>query len=110
MSSSNYIGTPAIRACSYLDRVEKGAAKELFERYKRLGVLEWRDLQKLSQKGNVATYVFSYTELFKNPVGLDEIRRLIAKPKVTFQSFCAINEEMFLRIYQAGNQGENHVR
>lgn len=110
VSSSNYIGTPAIRACSYLDRVEKGTAKELFEKYKRLGVLEWRDLQKLSQKGNVATYVFSYTELFENPVGLDEIRRLIAKPKVTFQSFCAIDEEMFLRIYQAANQGENHVR
>ena len=110
VSSSNYIGTPAIRACSYLDHTEKGTAKELFEKYKRLGVLEWQDLQKLSLKGNVATYVFSYTELFENPVGLDEVRRLLAKPKETFQSFCTIDEELFLSIYQAGVQGENHAR
>ena len=110
VSSSNYIGTPAIRACSYLDRIEKGTAKELFEKYKRLGVLEWRDVQKRGRNGNVATYVFSYTELFDNPVGLDEIRGLMAKPKETFQSFCTIDEETFLRIYQAGSQGESHAR
>lgn len=110
VSSSNYIGTPAIRACSYLDRIEKGTAKELFEKYKRLGVLEWKDLQKLSEKGNVATYVFSYTELFDHPVGLEEIRALIARPRETFQSYCSIDEKTFLRIYQAGIQGENHVR
>jgi hypothetical protein len=110
VSSSNYIGTPAIRACSYLDRVERGTAKELFERYKRLGVLEWRDLQKLGVKGNVATYVFSYTELFENPVGLDEVRRMIGKPRETFQSFCTIDEKTFLSIYQAGVRGENYAR
>lgn len=110
VSSSNYIETPAIRACSYLDRIEKGTAKELFEKYKRLGVLEWKDLQKLSEKGNVATYVFSYTELFDHPVGLEEIRALIARPRETFQSYCSIDEKTFLRIYQAGIQGENHVR
>ena len=110
VSSSNYIGTPAIRACSYLDRIEKGTAKELFEKYKRLGVLEWRDVQKLGRNGNVTTYVFSYTELFDIPVGLDETRGLIAKPKETFQSFCAIDEKTFLRIYQAGSQGEDHAR
>lgn len=110
VSSSNYIGTPAIRACSYLDRIEKGTAKELFEKYKRLGVLEWKDLQKLSEKGNVATYVFSYTELFDHPVGLDEIRTLIARPRETFQSYCSIDEKTFLRIYQVGIQGENHAR
>mgnify|MGYP007002426732 CR=1 FL=1 len=64
----------------------------------------------LSLKGNVATYVFSYTELFENPIGLDEVRRLLAKPKETFQSFCTIDEELFLSIYQAGVQGENHAR
>ena len=87
-----------------------GTAKELFEKYKRLGVLEWKDLQKLSEKGNVATYVFSYTELFDHPVGLEEIRALIARPRETFQSYCSIDEKTYLRIYQAGIQGENHVR
>ena len=110
VSSSNYIGTPAIRACSYLDRIEKGTAKVLFEKYKRLGVLEWKDLQKLGEKGNVATYVFSYTELFDHPVELDEIRTLIARPRETFQSYCSIDEKTFLSIYQAGVQGDDYVR
>lgn len=109
VSSSNYIGTRAIRACSYLDRIEKGTARELFKKYKRLGVLEWGDLQELSQKGNVATYVFSYTELFNNPVSLDDVRSLIGKPRETFQSFCTIDQETFMRIYQVGSQGENHA-
>ena len=108
VSSSDYIGTPAIRACSYLDRVEKGSAKELFARYKRLGVLEWRDLAELGTKGDVATYIFSYTELFETPIGLDQIREMIERPRETFQSFCTIDEQTFLRIYQAGTQGDNY--
>ncbi len=108
VSSSHYIGTPAIRACSYLDRVEKGSAKEMYDKYKRLGVLEWHELQQRANGGNVATYVFSYTELFDHPVHLDEVRRLINKPTETFQSFCTINEQTFLNVYQAGMQGENH--
>lgn len=110
VSSSHYIGTPSIRACSYLDRVEKGPAKELFDRYRRLGVLEWKDLQSLSAKGNVATYIFSYTELFESPIGLDQTRVLINKPAETFQSYCAIDEDTFMHIYQEGTQGDNHAR
>ena len=110
VSSSNYIGTPAIRACSYLDRVEKGTAKELFEKYKRLGVLEWKDLKTLAAKGKVATYSFSYTELFDNPIGLDEVRKLISRPRETFQSYCTIDEKTFLRIYQAGIRGKDNAK
>ena len=102
VSSSRYIGTPAIRACSYLDRVEKGSAKEMYEKYKRLGVLEWKELQQRAKGRDVATYVFSYTELFDHPVGLEEVRKLINKPTETFQSFCTISETTFLNMYQAG--------
>lgn len=102
VSSSHYIGTPAIRACSYLDRVEKGSAKEMYEKYKRLGVLEWKELQQRAKGRDVATYVFSYTELFDHPVGLEEARKLINKPTETFQSFCTISETTFLNVYQAG--------
>lgn len=108
VSSSPYIGTPAIRACSYLDLVEKGSAKEMYQKYKRLGVLDWQELQRRANGGNVATYIFSYTELFDRPVGLDEARKLINKPTETFQSFCTINETSFLSVYQAGMQGESH--
>lgn len=102
VSSSHYIGTPAIRACSYLDRVEKGSAKEMYEKYKRLGVLEWKELQQRAKGRDVAAYVFSYTELFDHPVGLEEARKLINKPTETFQSFCTISETTFLNVYRVG--------
>ena len=108
VSSSHYIGTPAIRACSYLDRVEKGPAREMYEKYRRLGVLEWTELQQRANSGDVATYIFSYTELFDRPVGLDEARKLINKPTETFQSFCTISETTFLNVYEAGMYGESH--
>lgn len=40
-----------IRACSYLDGVEVGDAKKLFQKFRRLGVLEWSDIK-------IKTYLF----------------------------------------------------
>lgn len=100
-SSSNYIGTPAIRACSYLDHVETGSAKELFKQYQRLGVLDWESLNRIGNS-NLAAYVFSYTELLRSPVGLKRAREIIKRPTETFQSFRSISEEDFFSIYKEG--------
>ena len=62
VSSSKYIGTPAIRACSYLDRVEKGSKEELFKKYRRLGVLDWPELTQIEDGKELTAYIFSYTE------------------------------------------------
>ena len=39
-----YPGSMAIRACSYVDEVAVGPVKELFRKYRRLGVYGWRDV------------------------------------------------------------------
>ena len=76
--------------------------KEMYEKYKRLGVLEWKELQQRAKGRDVVAYVFSYTELFDHPVGLEEARKLINKPAETFQSFCTISETTFLNVYRVG--------
>ena len=38
----NYQGTMAIRACSRVVEVARGTPKQLFSRFRRLGVYEWR--------------------------------------------------------------------
>lgn len=110
VSSSKYIGTPAIRACSYLDRVEKGSKEELFKKYRRLGVLDWPELTQIEDGKELTAYIFSYTELFSTPVELDTVRQYISRPKESFQSFRSISEQAFLRIYQEGTQGDHHAK
>ena len=94
-----------IRACSYLDSVEISDSKTLYKKYRRLGVLEWQEMQRISKgNDNIAAYRFSYTELFDNPVSLENTRNII-KINATFQSFMEIKPEMFLKIYTLGNKG-----
>ncbi len=66
-SDSDRYGTMSIRACSRLDEILVDKPKELFRRFRRLGVYEWRDVFKKS--GNdleklMMTLRFSDTELF----------------------------------------------
>ncbi len=46
---SKYQDTMHIRACSYIDEVAVGKPKELFKRFRRLGVYDWSHVYKLSQ-------------------------------------------------------------
>lgn len=98
-------GSKAIRACSYLDRVETGKAKELFHKYRRLGVLKWDEIKEISKKdGLLAAYIFSYTELFDEPVDYSDVLKIL-RIKNTFQSFLKISDEQFKKIYCLGKEG-----
>lgn len=109
VSGSRYMHTSAIRACSYLHCVEKGSIKNLYSKYRRIGVLSWDDLVAIGgYSGEAAAYIFSYTELFDYPVSIDDARLITGKATETFQSFRKINEQAFLRIYCQGKQGEKH--
>lgn len=104
--SKNYIGSGAIRACSYLDTVEIGSKSSLYKKYRRLGVLTWQEIKNIRSQDNcIAVYQFSYTEQLSNPLSLDDIRQIIRKPSATFQSFLEIDNEMFFRLYEFGTQG-----
>lgn len=109
VSQSEYMQTGAIRACSYLDKVETDTKKTLFKKYHRLGVLDWSELLSVGGKSNLITaYTFSYTELFNYPIPLAQVRDFINNPTETFQSYKKIDEPAFMQIYTAGVYGGSH--
>ncbi len=68
-------GQKSIAACSYLDEVHIGKPKELFTRFKHLGVYDWEKV-KSTAKGidsDLMAFRFSHTELFTKRIGLNEI-------------------------------------
>lgn len=109
VSQSEYMQTGAIRACSYLDKVETDTKKTLFKKYHRLGVLDWSELLAVGGKSDIITaYVFSYTELFDYPISLAQVRVFVKSPTETFQSYKKIDEPAFMQIYTAGVYGGSH--
>lgn len=95
--------TGCIRACSRLLAKETAPAKELFKKFRRIGVYEWREVEKLT-KGVASEPImalhFSDTELFKRPVPLAFLREIGAGRML--QSPCRISEEQFQQIYEYG--------
>jgi len=66
-------GAMAVKACSRLEEVLVAKAKELFRRFRRLGVYERRDVINCaggSPDGKVMALRFTLTERFKSPVSL----------------------------------------
>ncbi len=59
------------QACSYLDSVEVGSAKKIFEKYKRMGAYSWSDVSGLTHgDGQMEIMIvrFSMTEMFKKKI------------------------------------------
>ncbi|MYK17479.1 GNAT family N-acetyltransferase, partial [Candidatus Poribacteria bacterium] len=71
-----------IIAVSHLDDVVINTAKELFRKFKRFGVLEWRDLYRMCGRDSskeLMVLQFSHTFLFRKPISLDDIRTVYAQ-------------------------------
>jgi len=51
----------SVKACSRLEEAIIGKPKELFRRFKRLGVYEWKDVSKLLRK--TSRMKFSHSDL-----------------------------------------------
>lgn len=96
-----------IRACSSIDEVIIGRAKELFRRFERLGIYEWRDVRRTAKNdpnGQIMALRFSNTELLPDPVKLSTLRRIIREEEgkeAIVQSPQRILPRTFARIYQA---------
>lgn len=92
-------------ACSYLDDVDIGKPKELYSKYKRLGVYEWKHLYELAGESidtEVMALCFSDTEVFTNPLPLSTVQRLLKK-KATFQSPLRVSNTIFETVYSIAN-------
>lgn len=68
------VGSMEVKACSRLREVAKAGPKQLFKRFRRLGVYAWKDIY--SQAGNnvdteLTALRFSHTERFPNPIGVN---------------------------------------
>lgn len=101
-------GSKSVRACSRIDEVVVGRPKDLFSRFRRLGVYEWSDVFGLA-KGNldaeIMSFRFSGTELFSNPVAWDQLQQVLVEftgKGSPIASPVAIPEACFFRLYQQG--------
>ncbi|MCB2205038.1 GNAT family N-acetyltransferase [bacterium] len=67
----------AIRAVSYLDEVSVGKPKELYSKYRTLGVYRWNELVETAKgdyDNNIMALRFSNTEICKKPLGISKMR------------------------------------
>ena len=96
-------GSMTIKACSQLEEVIVGKPKELFRRFQRLGIYEWRDVYEAAGKNiatDIAAFRFRMTERFKIPVGMDTLEAIgIRGP---FMSPRKISDSQFASIYSKG--------
>jgi len=104
-------GTMRIRACSQLRDVVTGGPKELFRRFRRLGVYEWRHVLETagSVDGELMALQFSDTELFPSPVSWNAAQTILRQYgiKSTFVSPTEICESAFVNLYLSGSTPRN---
>ena len=96
-----------IAAISCLDAVEMGAAKTLFKKYKKFGILEWKDIFEMCNGDpfeEIMALKFSHTFLFRKPVSLDKMRVVFREhgTNLVLQSPSSIPTEIFYKLFQLG--------
>ena len=96
-----------IAAISCLDAVEIDTAKVLFRKFKKIGILEWKDIFDMcggDPSKEIMALRFSHTFPFRKPVSLDAIRKVFdehgAKP--VLQSPYKLPTEIFCKLFQLG--------
>lgn len=105
-ADSKIPGAKCIRACSQLTAVTVGQPKELFRRFKRLGVYDWKHVLETagSIDGELMALEFCKTELFRQTISWNGAREILQRHGVnsTFQSPTLIPEAAFLELYRCG--------
>lgn len=96
-------GSMSIKACSRLEEVVVGKPKELFKRFRRLGIFQWKDVLQAAKNdltNDILAFRFSMTERFSKPFPLDQLEALdIRQPLLAPRR---ISDEQFSTIYSHG--------
>ncbi|MFK7800042.1 MAG: GNAT family N-acetyltransferase [Anaerolineae bacterium] len=106
--NDKYQGTMSIRAVSYIDEVLVDKPKQLFSKFKRLGIYEWENVFEVAKndtENEIMAFKFSKTEVFKNPVSRKQLSEMWSKNKQTrfhIQAPLRISNDEFIEIYQYG--------
>jgi len=98
-----YQGVSAVRACSRFDEVVIGKPKDLYLRFRNLGIFEWKNVFNIAQNkldNDIMAIRFSDPELFSNPIQLKKIQEILGKKAM--QGSCYISQEKFAKIYTLG--------
>jgi predicted transcriptional regulator len=99
-------GKGKIKASSYIDEIFIDDPKKLYKQFKQLGVYEWKHVSETANKNKeVMAFVFSDTELFKNPISLIATKKIIKE--LENKNFMAlspveIKTETYLALYKLG--------
>lgn len=96
-------GSMTVKACSQLEEVIVGKPKDLFKRFQRLGVYEWRNVYETADKDintEIMAFRFRMTERFTHPVDTAFLDNLGVRPP--FMSPRKLTDEQFCAIYRKG--------
>ena len=92
-----------------MDDVEIGKPKQLFSKYKKLGIYKWADVYNdVAEKDldkKIMAFKFSKTEIFKHPIHLSDLQAIWKSDGKTFNNAVSpllINSERFLQLYSLG--------
>mgnify|MGYP002737531852 CR=1 FL=1 len=100
-SGNEGLGPQQVKATSRLREVVKGTPKELFSRFRRLGVYRWKDLiatAKGNPQAQLTALRFSHTENFSHPLDSNLLRTFNVPPPypgprpIPFTTFQAIHQ------------------
>ncbi len=103
-----FVRQKAIVACSYLDNVSVGEAKQLYSTFRRFGIYKWSEISKLAKgdaHGIIKVLQFSDTELFENAINFNLTNDILFEngfKKQTFVSPVKVNNIVFNKIYKIG--------
>lgn len=96
-----------IVAVSHLDEVEIDIPQELFKKFKRFGILEWKNIYELCDgdlSKEIMALKFSHTFPFRQPVSLEAMRTVFEEDNVGLglQSPSKIPVETFRKLFHLG--------
>ena len=103
-------------AISHLDAVEIDTPRVLYKEYAKLGILEWEELYELCDRNvdaNIMVLKFSHTFTFRNPVTLNELRKILLEEEdrnLSVQSPTRMTVSTFDRVFQLGFPDETELR
>ena len=104
-----FSGSGHVRACSRLDEVIVGKPKDLFRKFRRLGVYEWRNIYDLAKRDinlDIMALRFSETELFTSPIKWKKLQGVLTEYGCPSQvmSPVRIPIQIFSELYKLGTQ------
>ncbi|HEY6248183.1 MAG TPA: GNAT family N-acetyltransferase [Pyrinomonadaceae bacterium] len=104
-----FAGTRKLRACSRLAEVVVGKPKDLYRRFKRLGIYSWDNVFEVAKKDlhrEIMALRFADTELFTNPIEWTELQRILREGNCNtqIQSSIRISPELFEQLYRRASE------